>query len=1083
MNYKSILKKLNQLMQQNTSRRMITAVLALITVICTVYFLILPAITLEESATDDVGIVGNNETTNIEEIENFQEVTTVSEVESVMNEPESTETPETTVAESVEEKSTVPLQDKTLVMSDAKHDMNVYVTAPKTAELPADTEVEVKDVEKHDENYYKQQLKQRFEDIDVLQVIDLSLYSQANEVEPNDKVEVDIRYRFKYPDNVQVAHFKEDGTVEIIDAKRANEEQLVFDTHSFSVFALIQNNKQIPRHTYKFQTEDGQPFKFKTNDGEEVSEQIVQDGQQLEDVGLPAIDDNRTFQGWYAYDEKTQTYGEKINFNQPLSVPDTKDITVRPRYDDVGHVTFYDDQAGTRIYRKESVKKSTTINLNDFKVESPDTKLAFAGWSKEPNGAIIPKAQAANYKVEKDVSLYPVFKPAIKISFVTGAGIGAPIIPQRYVIAGESAAAAEPPTPVREGYVFAYWQYQGRKFDFNQVPTKDITLEAVWKPANAKYTVIYWQQVATDSVNAKDEQKKYEYAGQEQRDGTAGELTAPLSESDLRNKYTGFNLKRVDARKTIDANGNTVINVYYDRQIIKMQFYRGYNPGANSWVWNNRNYTTTYTGLYGTPFTKWPQGNWQYYTSAEPYNMSFLGEYILPDDVRDVPGEQPQTVIRFFRRDVTATSSVEFLTENLEPNTYTSVNETPVSASRFYFSEKFTGFEVAFYQTRLVDDDDEMNWSGKQEARVGKSVNLDIYNWPGIYYDLRVYYKRKRFKLNYLDPFNDQPLSGLSSTELPYEMPLANSNPESKAGFTAPVTTRPGYEWDGKWYEDAAMTKEFDWTSTMPSHDVKVYAGFRAKRYKVTLEPNGGELKQTEYITTYGKKTSDNPIPIERNYVADPNGDYYYVEDRANHTAYYTTTPVAGAKRYRLDPGVYTFIGWYAVQSDGSLRPYSLDTVVTRDVTLRAAWRKDGEYQVVYHKDGVDDKGQPNKVASTTDPPTDSHRYSDLSSAVVGERVDVPKGYRFMGWFYNGKVYRPNDVFTIEADAADNDHKIHLYPVMKKLSDLDLTTTHLTFDGNGGALTQDQSVLDKINADGGQLSEDKNRISFAPINS
>ncbi|MBS4456268.1 InlB B-repeat-containing protein [Tuanshanicoccus lijuaniae] len=1076
MKLKSIL---NQLMKNNTKRRSVTAVLALITVICTVYFLILPAITLEESAKDDVGIVGDNETTKVEEIESFQEVTTVSETESVMNESEPTETAETTVAESVEEESTVPLQDKTLVLSDAKHDMNVYVTAPKTAELPADTEVEVKDVEKHDENYYKEQLKQRFKDIDVLEVIDLSLYSQQNEVEPNDKVEVDIRYRFKYPDNVQVAHFKEDGTVEIIDAKRANEEQLVFDTHSFSVFALIQNNKEIPRHTYKFQTEDGKPFNFKTNDVKEVSEQIIKDGEQLEDVGLPAIDGERTFQGWYLYDTNTNTYGEKIDFNQPLAVSETKDFIVRPKFDDVAHATFYDDEAGTRIYRKESVKKSAEINLNDYKADSPDTKLVFAGWSKEPKGAIIPKAQAAKYKVEQDTAFYPVFKPAIKISFVTGAGNGAPIIPQKYIVAGESAVSAEPPTPVREGFIFDYWKYQNSKFDFNQVPTKDITLEAVWKPANAKYTVIYWQQVATDSVNATDAQKKYEYAGQEQRDGTAGELTAPLNEGDLRNKYTGFNFKRADARKTIDANGNTVINVYYDRQIIKMQFYNGYNPGSGSWVWNDHNYTTTYMGLYGTPFTRWPQNfNWQYYTqNNELSNMSFLGNYILPEDVLSIRGEQPQTVIRFFRREATVTSAVEFLTENLDPNTYTTVNRTPVSANRFYFSEKFTGFEVASYETKPVFG---LTWSAKREARVGGMT--DLYNWRGVYYDLRVYYKRKRFRLNYLDPFNDQPLSGLSSTELPYEMPLTNSNPESKAGFTAPVTTRPGYEWDGKWYEDAAMTKEFNWTTTMPPHDVKVYAGFRPKQYKVTLEANGGEINQTQFTATYGQKTSNNPIPIERNYVADPNGEYYYVDDRVNHTAFYTKTPVAGAKRYRYDPGVYTFIGWYAVQPDGRLRPYTLDTAVTRDITLRAAWRKVGEYAVVYHTEAVDDKGQPIPKVNTTNPPSDSNRYSDLSSAIVGAAASAPEDYRFMGWYYNGTVYRPNDAFTIEADAADENHKVHMLPVLKKLSDLNLTTTHLVFDSNGGTLTQDKAVIDEINNDGGQLNETKTQIGFAPLN-
>lgn len=74
----------------------------------------------------------------------------------------------------------------------------------------------------------------------------------------------------------------------------------------------------------------------------------------------------------------------------------------------------------------------------------------------------------------------------------------------------EDGFAVKPIDPVKEGYTFDGWYYNGTKFDFTTVITKDITLEARWLETSAKKWVVTFDTAGgkyIESLNVVDGEK------------------------------------------------------------------------------------------------------------------------------------------------------------------------------------------------------------------------------------------------------------------------------------------------------------------------------------------------------------------------------------------------------------------------------------------------------------------------------------------------------------------------------------------------------------------------------------------------
>ncbi len=80
-------------------------------------------------------------------------------------------------------------------------------------------------------------------------------------------------------------------------------------------------------------------------------------------------------------------------------------------------------------------------------------------------------------------------------------------------------------------------------------------------------------------------------------------------------------------------------------------------------------------------------------------------------------------------------------------------------------------------------------------------------------------------------------------------------------------------------------------------------------------------------------------------------------------------------------------------------------------------------------------------------------------------RLTAPSGYVFTGWYYDGSIYEPGDVYQIDADLAVDviigqtdsgediiSKTVYIYPIFTKIEDLPVEVTTITLDANGGTI-------------------------------
>ena len=109
------------------------------------------------------------------------------------------------------------------------------------------------------------------------------------------------------------------------------------------------------------------------------------------------------------------------------------------------------------------------------------------------------------------------------------------------------------------GYTHTGWQVEGKTAAADYVVTKNVILTATWTPnTNTRYTVRHHQQ------NVTGEGYTLVSGDTEAKTGTTDATTAAAAKS-----YTGFTAKGI-TQETIAPDGSTVVDVYYDRNIINL---------------------------------------------------------------------------------------------------------------------------------------------------------------------------------------------------------------------------------------------------------------------------------------------------------------------------------------------------------------------------------------------------------------------------------------------------------------------------------------------------------------------------------
>ncbi len=139
------------------------------------------------------------------------------------------------------------------------------------------------------------------------------------------------------------------------------------------------------------------------------------------------------------------------------------------------------------------------------------------------------------------------------------------------ITGGEGAPVSWPADPVREGYTFGGWYTNaactGTAYSpVSVIPAfsggaKGVTLYAKWTPAEVNYTVEYYTQELNGTYTLSDTQ-------------TAKGITEAQTAGSYTNPYTGFTLQTPE-RKTVAADGSTVVQIYFNRNEYTVTFNSG----------------------------------------------------------------------------------------------------------------------------------------------------------------------------------------------------------------------------------------------------------------------------------------------------------------------------------------------------------------------------------------------------------------------------------------------------------------------------------------------------------------------------
>ena len=159
----------------------------------------------------------------------------------------------------------------------------------------------------------------------------------------------------------------------------------------------------------------------------------------------------------------------------------------------------------------------------------------------------------------------------------------------------------------------------------------------------------------------------------------------------------------------------------------------------------------------------------------------------------------------------------------------------------------------------------------------------------------------------------------------------------------------------------------------------------------------------------------------------------------------------------------YTFMGWYEVDSNGSVAsmPFNFNDPVKGDLELRAMWRLDGGYYIQYNpyffaeEGGVVTAVVGEMENNTWTDPADSSKelYADQSSTLVLRApTNITPGWVFRGW----RVVRQDGTRTFTDSSGE-----HTYPYWESFKDTNYYQPGETFIIDSG-LVSDYSVNGKI---------------------
>lgn len=373
------------------------------------------------------------------------------------------------------------------------------------------------------------------------------------------------------------------------------------------------------------------------------------------------------------------------------------------------------------------------------------------------------------------------------------------------------------------------------------MPASDFTLYAKWtENAEASYTVLFWTQNVNDdkSTVINDSGQTYDYKSSVSRRGSVGDFVSPTT-ADQAMGYVGFHYNATKSTAvSVGSDGSTVLNVYYDRNLVTLTFYTDNTlktvysddvalSGVASGLVNGQ-----MSGLWGQLLStygyQWPALYGSLWRSAlDNTSNTFLSTFT--PHYSKVAADNTMGDVFFYPGALTLSSTVQHYRQGLDGSySPTPANETGVQANASWnFSNKYGGFTVSSYTLNNA-----LDINGATGTAVAGSATTTTDDWVatapavvqqvgGAGITLRICYERNRYTISFLNP--DGSSAGIADASLYYEAVISPAEPTDTTGLTRPATIDSDYYFDG-WYLDPAGTVAVNWDMTMNASNLAVYA-------------------------------------------------------------------------------------------------------------------------------------------------------------------------------------------------------------------------------------------------------------------
>ncbi len=930
----------------------------------------------------------------------------------------------------------------------------------------------------------------------IITAVDITFLDSAdNEIQPNGNVAVSI----KAPELAEAAaqdlgilHINEEKAVaeelteaeNAVEVNAADENAVAFESDAFSIYAVVESGEDA-RLFVKFMNGNTEITTMMIN-----KRQIPHIGQYIYDPGMGELEHGVQFRGWtteqnYNEDTASLTIADvRTQIKDKLQseeITDGDTVIYYAMTFKVYTVSYYDEKGNVvktdQILTETNSTETPSYEVNYAYIPYPTGEEGvvadFVGWQQ-----ILPEVTGTEVVFDNGDPLtltetnYILKAKTQKGHWITYEANLSNAVPPEPQFVPLNGTATKPTDPTRTGYTFEGWytedqsdardgQVSGSEFDFNSSLESNTTVYGKWTAAStADYNVMIWFQ----KVNGDG----YDYSGTtvpvtgapvgentyqvvKQGDGNNAVARIYTSSSEYTDKtFRGFHLDHFDAQKPIAPEGNTVINVYYNRNTIVYKFkkdtytetsatngtlyglvdgnYVELTKSGGQWYYydygwkryGGTRYTKTstelsYSGLYGSAFTDWPDPGENMVWRAE------INEMLIPlaltefnPDAVEVGTEATEFIFTLTDFAKVSTLYVYKQTESgawSYTNTYL-IDDAPLgNGGTWYPTETYTGFEINSYRL------DNTSGSWTPVANTG-SIGYSSGDWNPTYHDVYLRYARKQYDITYSDgifvdgsgsPVTDAPAARTNFAEKNAIYYEANIN-------TAEYNIKPelpGYVFLG-WYDNALCAGEAYAFDKMPANNVTLYAKWVRCEYEINLHPNDTDDDSIKYNST----SQDEQFWVaEGEKIGNVGGERIYY-DLVGWFTDEAMTKVYNFEAYEVNKSNVEKYG--KLYSEEEIDPRYPATV--GELNLYAKWRSkligaEG-IKVVYD------------AADGDNPPEDDLTYVDTASAIAGA-ASTPTdttNYVFSHWKvmkWDGSAFVesgvnvfPSEYFTINASDA-----------------------------------------------------------------